>query len=455
MLLCGIIDTLASEEPDTMLSYFFCQATDSRINNATAVLRGLIFVIVSQQPALLKYVRKKYDGSGKALFEDPNAWTALAEIFTNMMKDPSLQGSYLVVDALDECLTGRTQLLEFIIRSATSLPVRWIVASRAWPDIKERLHTATQGVTLCLELNVVSISTAVSRYIRHNVDQLTISKEYDPGIRQAVHHHLSSNADNTFLWVALVCKRLQEIPKRKTIDELRTFPAGLDSLYQRMINSIRDRHSTEAKLYKEILAIASIVFKPITFDELQYFVVIPEDERDDESLASLINDCGSFLNVQDRIIYVIHQSAKDFLVKRVGGEIFPFGREDLHYTIFSQSLQVISKSLRRDIYHLVAPGIHIDKVIHPEPDPLAAIRYPCTYWVDHLCDCQISENVKEDLRDGGSLDKFLRRHYLHWLEALSLLRSMSNGILGVIRLEQLLQVGLLLVNKASKFPKPH
>ena len=39
MLLCGIINELDKLIPKTgLLSYFFCQATDSRINNATAVL---------------------------------------------------------------------------------------------------------------------------------------------------------------------------------------------------------------------------------------------------------------------------------------------------------------------------------------------------------------------------------------------------------------------------------
>jgi hypothetical protein len=35
-----------------LLSYFFCQATDSRISNATAVLLGLVFLLVNQQPSL-------------------------------------------------------------------------------------------------------------------------------------------------------------------------------------------------------------------------------------------------------------------------------------------------------------------------------------------------------------------------------------------------------------------
>jgi hypothetical protein len=79
MLICGTLDELSSstklrdKEATTLLSYFFCQATDDRINNASAVLRSLIYLLIDQQPLLISHVRKKYDHAGKALFEDANA----------------------------------------------------------------------------------------------------------------------------------------------------------------------------------------------------------------------------------------------------------------------------------------------------------------------------------------------------------------------------------------------
>ena len=92
MLLCGIIDELNKPTVKTaLISYFFCQATDSRLNNATAVLRGLIYKLVGQQPSLVSHIRKKYDQAGKALFKDTNAWVALSEIFTNILQTPELK----------------------------------------------------------------------------------------------------------------------------------------------------------------------------------------------------------------------------------------------------------------------------------------------------------------------------------------------------------------------------
>ena len=114
MLLCGIINELKKSMAKTNhLSYFFCQATDLRINNATAVLRGLVYLLVDQQPSLIPHIRKKYDQAGKKLFEDANAWVALSEIFTNILQDPSLNSAYLIIDALDECVADLPKLLDF------------------------------------------------------------------------------------------------------------------------------------------------------------------------------------------------------------------------------------------------------------------------------------------------------------------------------------------------------
>jgi hypothetical protein len=71
MLLCGITSELAKE--DSVLSYFFCQATDARINSATSVLRGLIYMFVDRQASLLQYLQKRYDHASRRPLEDVNA----------------------------------------------------------------------------------------------------------------------------------------------------------------------------------------------------------------------------------------------------------------------------------------------------------------------------------------------------------------------------------------------
>jgi hypothetical protein len=74
--------------------------------------------------------------------------------------------------------------------------------------------------------------------------------------------------------------------------------------------------------------------------------------------------------------------------------------------------------LRRD-YNGGGPGLFMDKVKVSDLDPLAG-----SYWINHLRDCDLKENAKKNLYDGGSIDDSLR---VHWLEALSFQNIISEG----------------------------
>lgn len=140
----------------------------------------------------------------------------------------------------------------------------------------------------------------------------------------------------------------------------------------------------------------------------------------------------------------MHQSAKDYLFKEAGDEIFPSGKEETHYAIFLRSLHVMSKTLKRDIYSLGALGYPIKKVKRLEPDLLAAGRYSCIYWADHLSDWNPNccADRRGDLQNGGVIDEFIRKKYLYWFEALSLCGGVSDGVISMAKLEALLLVCL-------------
>ncbi|CAG8888278.1 unnamed protein product [Penicillium egyptiacum] len=434
MLLCGIIDELSKMATDkTNISFFFCQATNSRINNATAVLRGLIYMLVRQQPSLITHVR---DGC----FEGENAWFALLRVFNSILEDPHLHRTYLIIDALDECTADLSRLLHLLVQKSPACShVRWIVSSRNWPGIEKDLNDTTQ-IKLRLELNEDILTAAVDSFIQYKTNKLAEENNYSPRLRDDVQHHLVSKANGTFLWAALVCKNLARVPARNVRKKLENFPSGLDELYQRMLNQISE--SDDAEFCKHLLDITTTVYRPVTLDELASFIDLPEDVAGDyETLKEIIESCGSFLTLRERKISLVHQSAKDFLLQKASAKIFLGHAENIHHFIFSRSLQVISGILRRDIFNIRSPGFPIDQVKTPYPDPLAAAQYSCVYWVDHLLDYHAgqTEGWSKDLQDGGMVDEFLRTKYLYWFEALALLRCLSEGALAISRLTDLAQ----------------
>ncbi|KAK4247709.1 hypothetical protein C7999DRAFT_31902 [Corynascus novoguineensis] len=177
MPLYGIINELNSVSDSSLLSFFFCQATDPRINNATA----------------------KDDDAGHPVFRGVNVWIALSEIFIDILEDLTLPPIRLVIDVLDECIEGLDLLLDLVVRTSVYPGVKWIVSSRNWPIIEKKLDAATQTVRLSLELNEESVSAAVTTYIRFKVAWLAEQNGYNMDIRDAVERYLSVNVHGTFL----------------------------------------------------------------------------------------------------------------------------------------------------------------------------------------------------------------------------------------------------------------
>ena len=448
MLLCGIINEL--ERPVIAdggnLAYFFCQATDPRINSATAVLRGLIFLLAQRQPRLLSHLPENLYAS-----DDAMAWITLSKTLFEMLENPNLKDTYLVIDALDECVIDQQKLLSLIVQiSSVSAGVKCVVSSRNWVQIEEQLATVAQQSKLSLELNAESVTAAIEAFIQHKIQYLSQLKQYERTIEDEVRQYLSSNADGTFLWVALVCQALADpdVQEWHTLEVLHTFPPGLDDLYLRMVRYIKK--SKDELHCKRILAAVSVVQRPISFRELATLVELPDSITSyRERLEKLIAICGSFLALREQSIYFVHQSAKDFLLGKADletsreacqeafGWVFPQGTEDIHHIIFSRSLNAMSMVLRCDMYDLNAPGFSIGEVQTPSPDPLATVRYSCVFWVCHLRN-SISDKGMPQYNTLNTVQTFLKKKYLYWLEALSLLLAMSEGIIAIKQLEGLL-----------------
>ncbi|KAL7755657.1 hypothetical protein ACKLNR_014184 [Fusarium oxysporum f. sp. zingiberi] len=424
MLLCGIINEL-KKQTTKLLSYFFCQGTDSRINNATAVLRGLIYLLVVQQSSLIPHLRKKYDHAGKGLFEDVNAWWALSEIFADILRDPNLKSTFLIIDALDECEKDLSKLLDLINQHSSSSRVKWIVSSRNILDIEHKFRVDRSRSRLSLELNqnTECVSQAVDAYIKHSVSQLPSIQ--DDQLRQdELREAMRQKANGTFLWVSLVIKELKEVESWEILQVVDEMPSDLKAVYDRMLEQIQRLKRRNPDLCRQLLSTVCTAYRPLSLIELGFLSGLPNEiSEKPQSIRRIVTMCGSFLTIHDENIYIVHQSVKDFFSMEVFQTIFPSGQGSVHYSTFSRSLQVMSKNLRRDIYGLHGLGCPIDKVKQPDPDPLATARYSCIYWVDHLSDA-ISHKISapiNDLHDNGTVHQFFRKKYLYWLEALSLL----------------------------------
>ncbi|KAK4076686.1 uncharacterized protein Triagg1_4289 [Trichoderma aggressivum f. europaeum] len=449
MLLCGIVDEIKrSASHANAISFFFCQATIPTINNHLAVLRGLIWLLVEQQPSLISHIRAKYDPVGNELFEGPNAWYSLANIFRSILQDEKLTTTHVIIDGLDECTTGLNELLGLIKEVLPSRNVKWILSSRNWANIRESLEDAgAEGVNLSLEVNATVVAAAVDTYISYKASQIPLLKQ-DADLTEEVCNLVREKANGTFLWVAIVFQELQHLnihydDRSSVLERLNGLPKDLTELYDRMLHQIGHLEKRESELCESILGITVLAYQPLRLQELATLASFKGNLTRPSTLQSLIHNCGSFLTVKDEIIYFIHQSSKEYLTSNSAAQstLFPNGVKEIHHNLAMHSINAMEQRLCRNIYKLDNNAILLADIKTPEPDPLISLRYPCSHWLQHICDSiSNSDNTADQpILNHTKILTFLKEHVLHWLEAMSLLRIPPGGIPYISRFEGLLE----------------
>ena len=447
MLLITIVNELdqSSASSDTVLSYFFCQGTNKVLNSATAVLRGLIYLLGVRHPPLISHIREDYDHAGSKLFNDESSFFALSKVLESMFRDKSVTRTYLVVDALDECIEHQERLLKLIAYHAKTSPrVKWIVSSRNNDEI-ERYLSMNSGTKLGLEIteNAEQVSRAVNAFIDHKISELP-SLQDDRELQDRVRATIYKKANGTFLWVALVAQELERAKGWRILQVVERMPPGLQQLYNLMMAQIRESEE-DWHVCQPVLATVTLAYRPLRLLELGVVSELPPDiSGNTKYIRKVVALCGSFLTIKDDFVYAIHQSVKDYLSGEAGSTIFPSGPHQVHHGIFSRSIQALSCGpLQRNPYGISHPGRLIDDVVRPDIDPLAAVEYSCVHWVNHLCEGITNSSgtqYQRELNDDGKVFQFLQHHFLYWLEASSLLRAMSDAVLSVTKLENLLRV---------------
>ncbi|EUC39573.1 hypothetical protein COCMIDRAFT_61008, partial [Bipolaris oryzae ATCC 44560] len=428
-----------------LVAYFFCQNTHPDLNNAVSVLRGLIYMLVDQQMQLMRHVQKRYEAAGKQLFEGANAMYALREILSDILNDPTLPTTYLLVDALDECDSGLPTLLQIITDSnlARRSKVKWLVTSRNVQGIERYLQPDSAGIKVSLEVCASHVSKAVTAFVNFKVQHLATTNKYDAGLQAEVQRVLRDRAEGTFLWISLVCKELEVVPHHDTREVLQAMPPGLDPLYNRMMKQILAQKDGTTAYCKAVLRALTLAFRPLHLLELVVVAGLPNDLFGSaESISDLVARCGSFLAVRNNTVTFIHLSAKDYFTSGNGQQIFDGAVTAEHGQVTYRLLSVMRNTLRRDLCDLEMLGARTEGVVdRSKKSTLVQIAYACEYWIDHLCDSNLmsSENSDDVLQDGGIVEKFLQEKYLYWLEALSLCKRVPEGVAAVEKLWRLAQ----------------
>lgn len=474
MLIMGIIRELThrlqTHVDEPFISYFFCQGTNNRLNTATAILRGLVWMLIRQQRSLIRHLHDVFKDAGHSTFTDQASFYSLRRAFENILADEHRSQVYLVVDALDECRLeepGQNQLLDLISCSSEKYSnIKWLVSSRNIPEIETHLEQIVSGPQLSLELNATSVRAAVESYINYKVDLLNekyvqgLRKRHTPSVTKQLQQlqselrsQMLEKANGTFLWVSLAFKEIEGCGADTVLRRIKQLPSSLDSLYSEILS--RMRRNDELEHCQRVLLVMVSAYRPLRLCELAVLASLSDLAVHED----IVRHCGLLTikmanegNEDDSMVYFIHQSARDFLVQpseptrltptsRILNEIFPKTYQQGHREIFSQSLME-ANHLHRDMYNLRYPDATLEDAVRArsKPNALTRLQYSCVYWVDHFCEYGCEQNDEDEVSDLQAIHTFMTKHLIYWFEAMTLLGELSKAILSIRRLLQKLQV---------------
>ena len=439
-------------------SFFFKRGEGER-GNATR-----FFTTIATQ--LTVRVSEIGPGIKKAVDADPAiSEKALKDQFEKLILQPLLEVAHLsalvlliVIDALDECEQDSDirAILQLLSRTRDLKPVslRVFVTSRPELHIRLGFKQMSDGTYEDLILQEVARQTIqhdIRVYFEHELGQIQQQRSLSPNWpnRDQV-DALVEQAVPLFIFAATACRYIgdrRDNPRKRLeiILEYRKVKASkLDATYLPILNQLFDEEDEEDRKrwaceFQEIVGSIIVLEAPLSTVSLAHLLHISK-----EDVSCRLDSLHSVLSIPDSDdvpVRLLHLSFREFLVD-ASKEKSPFWVDERarHERLASHCLELMSgpNGLRQDMCSL-QPGslrseIDEGKIIsHLSPE----LQYACRYWVYHL------EKSQRHISDGDAADIFLRKHFLHWLEVMSLVGETNKCTYLIEKLYMLADVRLL------------
>ena len=433
MMSIGLIERLSlPQDESTVVTYFFCQNANYELNTIEAIIKGLILRLVDQQKVLSESLRRRWDTVHGRFNEDISSWRTLWDIFLEMLDRCKCQRGYVIVDALDECQDeGMAEFLKLIVRTGLNHPskIKWLLTSRPLDSAERELLAGSDQVLVSLELNSEHVAEAVKTYIAARTAELDRRQNYGLALRWEVAAELTEKAENTFLWVSLVCKRLESVCRSKVLTTIQDLPPGLYPFYDRIFNQLGEGESAVVERCMRLLKVMLVVYRPLTIEEVGSVTSLSDDEV---AIEALVDRCASFVKKREANIEFVHQSARDYLGGKDGQSILDSYEHYEHSEIALSCLSYLSQRLKVNLVDLPRPDSTRESMRELKDMKrnalLASMDYATTFWVQHLEDAKRTTLIQNALGEQGEVGAFLRAKLLEWLECLSLLDKLPRAI---------------------------
>jgi len=455
--------TVACElaEKERLAASFFFSRDHGNISHAGQFFTTIASQLTRSLPALRPLI-------SQAIQKHSNIWKQrLSEQWKYLILDPlknapaqSIQLA-VVIDALDECDSkDDIQLILKLLAQARCLEtiqLRVLVTSRPEAPILlgfRNLPGETYQHFVLHNILPPTVNQDISTFFRRKLSSVKsepgLSTTSTPWPGEPTIQRLVEKAAGLFIYAATICQFIRDdhyTPEDQLsviLQEDHDTPSPsptqhLDDMYTKLLqhsvvgNQIVRVDDHLAVRFRKIVGSIIMMFDIMTAKELAKLLHL-------RTISTTLASLGSVLSIPEdegQPVRIFHPSFRDFLLDshRCLDSRFLIDPKEAHITLFRNCMMLLAE-LRQDLCNLQEPGVSVGDI----PEHIiqryipAHIHYACRYWFHHF---QLGNPIQEDM---DRILRFLEHDFLHWLEALSLIKEASNGVPIVVDLEITLKV---------------
>jgi hypothetical protein len=467
-----ICETL--EEMSMLGASFFicCQVAERR--HAPNVLRTLAYQLARQQPEFSNAITETLLNSPELASSESLQKLAAKLLFEPAGVLAADDRLVIVIDAMDECsedTNGRPggELLPILLRGLLQLSgrVKILITSRAEPEIVRVFDLASLGsdqkMVQLHYLDGAVVRSDIRTYLSQSFANIAAASPNLTMLKWPSQEEIDvlvELSDVLFIFAASVVRFVGTAKQnpRTRLEILLANPKGrlaspyrfLDQLYLQVLRaSVRsDIQEDEETLSGTLrIVVGSIVTAQYPLSISTHAILL---ETDPEDVRLMIGSLSALiLHANDEPVRTFHPSFPDFISDpgRCDDPRFLISSNDTHLRLARGCLALLNRHLRYNIAELEDPDVansdvedledrllrgiceeehHLERPLPP------ALFYAARYWTTHIASCA---KIDSELLD--ALSCFCNNHLLHWIELLSLVRSLAyntqSDLLAVIR----------------------
>ncbi|KAJ2978764.1 hypothetical protein NUW58_g7392 [Xylaria curta] len=434
-----LVDEILPSSATRTTCYFFFKGdfVDQRV--LEGALCCILYQLFIQNPILLTdEILENFKRSGDRLFASfDNLWDTLIRAIPNHD-----QGEIVcILDALDECV-NQTQLTEVLTqhysKNEGNSRLKFLVTSRPYIQIQRDFQILKESQpTIHLsgesQEEVDKIAQEITLVIKQRVEELAKRLQLIIEEKQILHEELAVVGHRTYLWVYLVFDVIERAVWL-TKDELRATIRNLPRTVEEAYNDILLKSSDPDKA-KYILHIIVAADRPLYLTEMVTVLTFQaENQRCYKNLEeatippnrlrdTIRETCGLFVVIQDSQIFLLHQTAREFLVRLVPNlpGVFSPSLEWQHSLDLKESHRLLSEICIKYLPIAYSSQEALDRTDPHGMYGLLFENYAACYWADHY---RQAHNTKDPnlLNLASQLCDTDSPVCLYWLEVYGLKR---------------------------------